>query len=639
MNTVSATASLSPSGNFFLNDTDDFEVSYIAYQISVVEPGSVTAGNLGGTIVPLSNAEAVIGDIDARTGRDFSDVGGVDLTTGSTPDSITVGSELVSFNFPAGTLAANFDTYVLDNFGTSEPDTTNPDFAVIANYDNFTSGTYLHGVFGEDGNGNRGAVFGFSADIVRDTDGDGIGDHKDLDSDNDGISDLEESGQDPSVVDANGDGVVDGAVDQATGVPLASNGGAGVDPIDSDNDGVDDYLDLDSDDDGIPDVVEGQPTGAYVPPTGVDSDGDGVDDAYDITAGHGADFTPTEDTDADGTPDVLDSDSDNDGIDDIVESGQTLSGNDANNDGIDDAVNASYADPDGDVDVPISDLENGTDNDTTDADYRSVNLSDKDWDGIPDDQDADADGDGILDADETTVAIDSQFDGAIDAANLSFGITSASPNTPGTAHILDSITISGVNSIIDGVYTDLIVPDGYSSSFNTNQVSDVDILENGSVTADINDPNFDAAALDAFQDFNLQHFQRLDQHDFRTNNSYTLTYNTPVLSSAGGFVALTERNGNNPQQIEAFDAAGNSLGMINLALADYVDTGHAANVNQNINLALYAIDDLAPVGTEISSVRVTFTGNQNSTDGPDGKVFFYGNAEAVSVGVLSLIHI
>jgi len=146
--------------------------------------------------------------------------------------------------------------------------------------------------------------------------------------------------------------------------------------------------------------VEGQPTGAYVPPTGVDSDGDGVDDAYDITAGHGADFTPTEDTDADGTPDVLDSDSDNDGIDDIVESGQTLSGNDANNDGIDDAVNASYADPDGDVDVPISDLENGTDNDTTDADYRSVNLSDKDWDGIPDDQDADADGDGILDVEE-----------------------------------------------------------------------------------------------------------------------------------------------------------------------------------------------------------------------------------------------
>ena len=259
-------------------------------------------------------------------------------------------------------------------------------------------------------------------------------------------------------------------------------------------------------------------------------------------------------------------------------------------------------------------MENGTDNDTTDVDFRSVNLSDKDWDGIPDVDDADADGDGILDADETTVAIDSQFDGAIDAANLSFGITSASPNTPGTAHILDSITISGVNSIIDGVYTDLIVPDGYSSSFNTNQVSDVDILENGSVTADINDPNFDAAALDAFQDLNLQHFQRLDQHDFRTNNSYTLTYNTPVLSSAGGFVALTERNGNNPQQIEAFDAAGNSLGNINLAVADYVDTGHAANINQNINLALYAIDDLAPVGTEISSVRVTFTGNQNSND-------------------------
>ena len=207
----------------------------------------------------------------------------------------------------------------------------------------------------------------------RDTDGDGIADHCDLDSDDDGISDLEESGADPSVVDTDGDGVYDGttgpgaAVD-ANGVPTAAGGG--VAPVDSDNDGVDDYLDLDSDDDGIPDVVESQPTGTYTPPTGTDSDGDGIDDAYDTTTGHGGDFTAPEDTDGDGDPDYLDTDSDNDGIDDTTESGLTP-GADNNGDGIGDGVNASYSDPDGIVNDPTTDLDNET-GDTSEVGYREV---------------------------------------------------------------------------------------------------------------------------------------------------------------------------------------------------------------------------------------------------------------------------
>ena len=84
-------------------------------------------------------------------------------------------------------------------------------------------------------------------------------------------------------------------------------------------------------------------------------------------------------TDSDGTADFLDTDSDGDLIADTVESGLTLSGEDLNGDGIDDAVNASYADPNGDIDVPISDLAN-VDTDATDADYRSLN--DKDGDGV-----------------------------------------------------------------------------------------------------------------------------------------------------------------------------------------------------------------------------------------------------------------
>ena len=144
----------------------------------------------------------------------------------------------------------------------------------------------------------------------------------------------------------------------------------------------DSFLDLDSDDDGIPDTIEAFPTAGYTTNDGNviddDSDGDGILDVFDSSPGHGGDFTVPEDTDGDGDADFLDTDSDNDGTDDIIESGLTLSGNDNNNDGIDDAVNASYADPDGDIDVPISDLENTTDNDPLDADYRSVDLPDKD---------------------------------------------------------------------------------------------------------------------------------------------------------------------------------------------------------------------------------------------------------------------
>ena len=174
---------------------------------------------------------------------------------------------------------------------------------------------------------------------------DGIADNLELDSDNDGISDLFESG-DPIAIsaDTNGDGLIDGTEANAAGFTDADGDGAwdqlgNVPPVDTDGDGIADYLDLDSDNDGIPDTVEGQTTAGYIPPTNMDSDGDGVDDAYDPDSG--GQFTIPVDTDGDGTTDHLDADSDDDDIDDIVESGLVLSGFDADGDGIDDAVNAS----------------------------------------------------------------------------------------------------------------------------------------------------------------------------------------------------------------------------------------------------------------------------------------------------------
>ena len=118
--------------------------------------------------------------------------------------------------------------------------------------------------------------------------------------------------------DCDGDGITnktegydpDGDTDPSTG----------TNPVDTDGDGIPDYLDLDSDNDGILDSIE----------KGTASDAS----------------TNPADTDKDGIPDYRDLDSDNDGITDLEESGipnpDTL---DTNNDGIIDGTVNTYGIP------------------------------------------------------------------------------------------------------------------------------------------------------------------------------------------------------------------------------------------------------------------------------------------------------
>jgi len=243
-----------------------------------------------------------------------------------------------------------------------------------------------------------------------DTDGDGIDDYLDLDSDNDGISDLRESRQEAATVDANNNGVLD---DMEGGAPNdADNDGlsdasetryganTGANPFDTDLDGIPDIIDLDSDNDGIPDTVELELTAGYTTNDGDvtndDSDGDGVIDAYDSTNGHGANFTIPVDTDGAYYPDYQDIDSDLDILSDFDESGLTP-GVDANGDGIGDGVGASYADPDGIVNNPQTDLANQS-GDTSEVGYREA--LDSDGDNIIDEVDIDDDNDGIPDIEE-----------------------------------------------------------------------------------------------------------------------------------------------------------------------------------------------------------------------------------------------
>jgi outer membrane protein OmpA-like peptidoglycan-associated protein len=217
-----------------------------------------------------------------------------------------------------------------------------------------------------------------------DTDVDGIPDYLDNDSDNDYIPDIIESGI--NGVDANFNGIADYFDVLVTDGTDANNDGIddAVPAIDSDNDGIPDYLDLDSDNDSIPDVLEGT--------LSTDTDNDGIDDQFDIDNSFGFDINRDgindlwilPNTDGDHLPDYIDSDSDNDGIGDQIESGS--SGVDLNNNGIDDRFDITY--------YPTG-IDNNSDGVVED------NLPDSDGDGAFDHHDLDSDNDTIPDITES----------------------------------------------------------------------------------------------------------------------------------------------------------------------------------------------------------------------------------------------
>ncbi|MEM7534515.1 MAG: hypothetical protein AAF639_20200, partial [Chloroflexota bacterium] len=105
------------------------------------------------------------------------------------------------------------------------------------------------------------------------------------------------------------------------------NGVGPDNPADTDGDTVGDWRDLDSDNDGINDVIEDgngaddlDGNGQVDPTAGSDPDGDGIQgpvDGDDANPGSTPETQP--DTDGDSVPDIRDLDSDNDGINDVVE--------------------------------------------------------------------------------------------------------------------------------------------------------------------------------------------------------------------------------------------------------------------------------------------------------------------------------
>ena len=163
-------------------------------------------------------------------------------------------------------------------------------------------------------------IYGASTSCSNDPDNDGIPNSLDTDSDGDGCYDVNEARFTASKdsdklgqvygtgVDADGKVIgSDGYTGTTSAVTNASNTSA---CLDTDNDGIYDYIDIDDDNDGILDTLEGN-----------------------------------DDFDGDGIPNHLDLDSDNDGIFDLLEAGDA----DTDNNGI--ADNLEDLDEDGLVDM------------------------------------------------------------------------------------------------------------------------------------------------------------------------------------------------------------------------------------------------------------------------------------------------
>ena len=331
------------------------------------------------------------------------------------------------------------------------------------------------------------------------------------------------------------------------------------------------------------------------------------------------------DFDGDGIPNHLDPDSDNDGCPDAIEGGGSFTVANIINNRLTGGVGGNGVPSVAGGGQAVGSSQN--ENVIVCCDANASGYTDTDSDGISDDCDEDDDNDGILDIVECPVPTNSGLTGPLTTFTGHVTTTNASSNA--VPHILDSITYNGTT------YTDFIVPDSYTPGFSLSDQTGVSFVKEGSFLFNIgSNSSYNTAILPAFQSRNLNAYQDLDRNDFSNGDYFDLKYNTPVLSTAGGFIAVTERGGNNPQVIQALDISGNIIGTtVNVSTSDYVDLGVRVDPSggQNANLALYPIDDLAPVGTEIHGIRISFgTSSGAASDGPDAKAFLFGDVAQLS---------
>ena len=250
-------------------------------------------------------------------------------------------------------------------------------------------------------------------------------------------------------------------------------------------------------------------------------------------------------------------------------------------------------------------------------------CDDTDGDGVGNFCDLDDDNDGIPDTAECPSA-SSGLSGPI--TTYSFDITTLDASSETEPHFLNSITVGGET------YFDFIIPNSFVSNYTISNLGNVGMYVNGvSVMTHETSSNYDLDILPAFTSRNLSAYQQLDLNNFSDGDYFDLIYDAPVSSTAGGFIALVERRGNNELVVQALGSNGVALGAEALiSTSDYVDLGVTLREigGQNAEMALLPLEDLAPVGSKIHSLRISF-GASSTSDAGDCKVFIFGDESSL----------
>lgn len=213
----------------------------------------------------------------------------------------------------------------------------------------------------------------------------------------------------------------------------------------------------------------------------------------------------------------------------------------------------------------------------------------------------------------------------------------------------DPATLSSIT--IDGeIFQSFAAPSSYSLSrlgptgHNRNS-----IIENGNfVNTNSSNTDWDADALASFQDKNLNHYF-VSSHNGRnicedfeaiaTTDAQiqSLHYSPGIPSNDGGIIAITERNANNCYYISIYGTPagggpeqflGDTFVRSNStqtgpqfnappAGVDYWNAGRVVENNGTIGIAIFVLENLAPVGSVITRVDLTAA----TVDHGDGKLF------------------
>jgi len=211
--------------------------------------------------------------------------------------------------------------------------------------------------------------------------------------------------------------------------------------------------------------------------------------------------------------------------------------------------------------------------------------------------------------------------------------------------VLESITVDGI------LYDIMVVPTSYEltrlgpDGHNRNAIED----GSGIVSLNSSSPTWNADALAAFQDRDLTHYFTSNKNgdnfcsDFGNVSStdsqiQTLRYSPGIPSNEGGIIAITERQLNNCFYIafygepagggtevflgdtfvlETTQQNGPRLTPVPPAPgSDYWNSGRVVANNGSIGVALFDLEDLAPVGSIITRVDLMAASNDHG----DGKM-------------------